>query len=404
MAWNEPDGDDRKHDPWGSGNHNSGKKDKGPPDLDAAINDTLRKLSGMFGGKSGGSGGNSNNNPNNNSNNNNGNNTGGGVGRGLFGGVIVIIGLIWAGSGVYTVNEQERGVVLRLGRALDGVVEPGLRWNPPFIDEVTKINVTRIYDQRFTGTMLTQDDNIVDITMTVQYQITNARNYYLRVEAPEVSLIEAAESAIRHVVGGSAMNTVITNGREVLAQDARERLQRYLDNYGTGISVSQVNIAQSLPPRQVRAAFDDVIKAREDNQSSQNEARAYANRVVPLARGNALRQSENANAYRQQVVAQAQGEAQRFEQLLVEYQKAPQVMRERLYIDTLQDILSNASKVLVDVQGSNNMMYLPLDQLLQNARRPPTDVPSITVTPQTQGTTITPNSPTRPAPVRGATR
>jgi membrane protease subunit HflK len=257
--------------------------------------------------------------------------------------------------------------------------------------------------------MLTQDDNIVDITMTVQYQITDARKYYLKVEAPEVSLMEAAESAIRHVVGGSDMDTVITNGREVLAHDARDRLQRYLDYYGTGITVNQVNIAQSLPPQQVRAAFDDVIKAREDNQSSQNEARAYANRVVPLARGNARRQIESANAYRQKVVAQAQGEAERFEQLLVEYHKAPEVTRERLYIDALQEILTNAPKVLVDVQGGNNMMYLPLDQLLQNApqnsRRPTTSATGLTVTPENQGTSITTPAPqARPAPIRGVTR
>jgi membrane protease subunit HflK len=392
MAWNEPDGDDRKHDPWGSGNNNSGgKKDQGPPDLDALINDLLRKVSGVFGGKPG-------------SSSNNSGNSGGGFGRGVFGGLVVAIGLIWAGSGFYTVDEQERGVVLRLGRALDGVVEPGLHWNPPLIDVVNMINVTRIADQSFTGTMLTQDDNIVDITMTVQYQITDARQYFLQVEEPEISLMEAAESAIRHVVGGSDMDTVITNGREVLAQAAHERLQRYLDNYGTGITVNQVNIAQSLPPQQVRSAFDDVIKAREDNLSSQNEARAYANRVIPLARGNARRQIEAANAYRQQVVAQAQGEAERFEQLLVEYQKAPEVTRERLYIDSLQEILTNASKVLVDVEGGNNMMYLPLDQLLQNARRPATNVPGLTVTPENQGAITTPNSQTRPAPVRGGTR
>jgi membrane protease subunit HflK len=388
MAWNEPDGDDRKHDPWGSGNNNSGgKKDQGPPDLDALINDLLRKVSGAFGGKPGSSN----------------NSSSGGFSRGMLGGLIVAIGLIWVGSGVYTVDEQERGVVLRMGRALDGVVGPGLRWNPPLIDEVTKINVTRIYDQTFTGTMLTQDDNIVDITMTVQYQITDARNYYLEVEEPEISLMEAAESAIRHVVGGSDMDTVITNGREVLAQEARERLQRYLDSYGTGITVNQVNIAQSLPPQQVRAAFDDVIKAREDNQSSQNEARAYANRVIPLARGNARRQMEGANAYREQVVAQAQGEAERFDQLLVEYQKAPEVTRERLYIDALEEILTNASKVMVDVQGGNNMMYLPLDQLLQNSRRP-TNIPGLTVTPENQGTITTPSPQTRQAPIRGVTR
>jgi membrane protease subunit HflK len=272
------------------------------------------------------------------------------------------------------VDEQERGVVLRLGRAQEGVVSPGLHWNPPLIDEVNRINVTRVYDQRFSNTMLTEDDNIVDITMTVQYVITDARQFFLNVEDPEVSLQQAAESAIRHVVGGSAMDEVISTGREVLAEDAHARLQSYLDRYGTGITVSQFNIAQSQQPEQVREAFDDVIKAREDNQSYQNEARAYANQVVPEARGQALRQRQEAEAYKADVIARAEGEAQRFEQLLVEYQKAPEVTRERLYIDAMQEILANSSKVMVDVEGGNNMMYLPLDQLIQQSRRPSTTI------------------------------
>ncbi|HWK53732.1 MAG TPA: FtsH protease activity modulator HflK [Hyphomicrobiales bacterium] len=389
MAWNEPENDDRKNDPWGSRSGNR-KDQQGPPDLDALLGDLMRKLSGLFGGgKSGGSSGGS----------------GGGFTSGMLAALLVLAGLIWFGAGLYTVNEQERGVVLRLGRALDGVVMPGLRWNPPLIDEVTKINVTRIYDQSFSGTMLTEDDNIVDITMTVQYQVTDARKYYLEVEDPEISLMEAAESAIRHVVGGSEMDTVITNGREALAQEAHERLQRYLDVYGTGISVSQVNIAQSLPPQQVRAAFDDVIKAREDNQSFQNEARAYANQVIPLARGNALRQREDANAYREQVVAQAQGEAQRFEQLLVEYQKAPQVTRERLYIDAVESIMTNTSKVMVDIQGGNNMMYLPLDQILQRqGRTPTTSIQPVPSVPPELDLRNNSTLPTRQAPTRGATR
>jgi len=393
MAWNEPNDDDRKNDPWGS---NSGKKDQGPPDLEAAFNDLLRKLSGAFGGKSGGGGNNSG------SNSNNGNNFSGG----MLSIILVIAGVIWVGAGVYTVDEQERGVVLRLGRALDGVVMPGLHWNPPLIDAVVSINVTRIYDQTFSNTMLTEDDNIVDITMTVQYRITDARKYYLEVEEPEVSLQQAAESAIRHVVGGSEMDTVITNGREVLASDAQDRLQSYLDNYGTGITISQVNIAQSLPPQQVRAAFDDVIKAREDNESLQNEARAYANQVIPQARGNARRQIEDANAHREQVVAVAQGEAQRFEALLVEYQKAPAVTRERLYIDAMVAVMTNSSKILIDVEGGNNMMYLPLDQILQqNARRPAPNISNFSTSdPLGGGNFSTSGSQIRPAPARGVTR
>jgi membrane protease subunit HflK len=372
MAWNEPDNNDRKQDPWGT---RPGKKDQGPPDLDKMADDMLKKLGGIFGGgKRGGS-------------------SGGGdlVPGGLVAIVLAIALGLYALSGVYTVNEQERGVVLRLGRALDNVVLPGLHWNPPLIDSVNIINVTRVYDQRFNNTMLTEDDNIVDISMTVQYVITDAHKYFLEVEDPEISLQQAAESALRHVVGGSKMDDVINTGREVLAVETRDRLQSYLDAYGTGITVNQLNIAQSQPPQQVRAAFDDVIKASEDNQSTQNEARRYASQVVPEARGAARRQLEEANAYREQVIARAQGEAERFERLLVEYKKAPAVTRQRLYLDAMQDVMSNSSKVMIDVEGGNNMMYLPLDQLLQRARRPegsaqgavaPQETPSFTVTPQ----------------------
>ncbi len=358
MAWNEPDNDDRKNDPWGSrpGNRPGGK-DQGPPDIDKVFSDFLKKLGGMFGGRR--------KNPSGSSDDD-------GLSGGLVAGILVVAAIIWIGAGFYTVDEQERGVVLRLGRAQEGVVLPGLHWNPRLIDEVTKINVTRVYDQRFSNTMLTEDDNIVDITMTVQYVITDARAFYLNVEEPEISLQQAAESAIRHVVGGSAMDEVISTGREILAEEAHTRLQSYLDRYGTGITVSQFNIAQSQQPEQVREAFDDVIKAREDNQSYQNEARAYANQIVPEARGQALRQRQEAEAYKADVIARAQGEAQRFEQLLVEYEKAPAVTRERLYIDAMQSILSNSSKIMVDVEGGNNMMYLPLDQLMQRSRQPVT--------------------------------
>jgi membrane protease subunit HflK len=385
MAWNEPDNDDRQKDPWGS---RSGRKDQGPPDIDQVLADLMKKFSGLFGG--GRKGGNNNS-----------------SGAAPFGGLLAIVavvgGLVWVGSGFYTLDEQERGVVLRLGRAQEAVVMPGLHWNPPLIDEVIPVNVTRVYDRSFSNTMLTEDDNIVDITMTVQYVITDARKYVLEVENPELSLQEASESAIRHVVGGSPMNDVISTGREALAVEAHERLQRYLDMYGTGITVSQFNIAQSLPPQQVRAAFDDVIKAREDNQSFQNEARRYANQVIPEARGFARRQLEEAEAYKERVVAEAQGEASRFDQLLVEYQKAPAVTRERMYIDTMQTVLSNSSKILIDVEGGNNMMYLPLDQILQNSRRSG----NVTVTELDTAGNRNPAMETqsiRPVPLRGSSR
>jgi modulator of FtsH protease HflK len=353
MAWNEPDNNDRKNDPWGS---KPGKKDQGPPDLDQLANDMLKKLGGLFGGPKKGGGGGNNGNPAE------------GIPGGLVAAVLAIAVVIYAFTGFYTVDEQERGVVLRMGRALDAVVLPGLHWNPPLVDSVNIINVTRVYDQRFDNTMLTEDDNIVDIAMSVQYVITDAHKFFLNVEDPEISLQQAAESALRHVVGGTVMDEVINTGREILAMQTRDRLQGYLDAYGTGITINQLNIAQSQPPQQVRAAFDDVIKASEDSQSIQNDARRYASQVVPEARGGARRQMEEANAYKDRVIARAQGEAQRFEQLLVEYQKSPEVTRKRLYLDTMQEVLANSSKVMIDVEGGNNMMYLPLDQLMQKAR------------------------------------
>jgi len=223
------------------------------------------------------------------------------------------------------------------------------------------------------------------------------------VEDPEISLQHAAESAIRHVVGSSTMDNAITTGREQIAQDTMVRLQDYLDVYGTGITIRQVNIDQSLPPQQVRDAFDDVIKADEDNESFQNEARAYANTVIPQARGNALRQLADANAYKEQVIARAEGEAQRFEQLLVEYQRAPEVTRDRLYIDALQTVLSNVSKVMVDVDGSGqNMMVLPLDQIINSNRRIPEVSGSFEGTGSQVRTIQSTNS--RVAPTRGTAR
>jgi len=386
MAWNEPENDDRKDDPW---NNRPSGNDQGPPDLENIINSFISKVSGLLGGRgSGGSGGGQG-----------GEDT---LSGGLVVGVLIILAIIWVGAGFYTVDEQERGVVLRFGVAQEAVVLPGLHWNPPLVDEVTLINVTRVYDRDFSNTMLTEDDNIIDITMSVQYVITNARNYFLEVEDPEISLQHAAESAIRHVVGSSTMDNAITTGREQIAQDTMVRLQDYLDLYGTGITVRQVNIDQSLPPQQVRDAFDDVIKADEDNESYQNEARAYANTVIPEARGNALRQMADANAYKEQVIAQAEGQAQRFEQLLVEYQRAPEVTRDRLYIDALQTVLSNVSKVMIDTDGSgNNMMVLPLDQIINTNRRTPEVTGSFGGSGNTQLRSLQ-NNATRSAPLRGS--
>jgi len=349
MSWNEPGGGNNKgpKDPWGGG-------DQGPPDLDEALKKLQEKLGGLFGGGKGSSGGSS-----------------GGGGRGIPGALLGVIAMgalvVWALMGFYQVDQQERAVVLRFGKYLE-TVQPGLQWNPPLIDEVIKVNTTKVRSSTLREIMLTQDENIVEVKLSVQYVINDPDKFVLKVREPERSLQHAAQSALRHVVGGTGMDMVLPEGRAQIALDVRERLQEYLDMYDTGILVSKVNVDESKPPSQVQAAFDDVIKAREDEERVKNEAQAYANAVVPEARGAAQRQIEEANAYKEQVIANADGEADRFLKLLTEYRKAPEVTRERLYLDAVQAVYSNTSKVMVDVEGGNNMMYLPLDKLAEQSQ------------------------------------
>lgn len=333
MAWNEPGGGNNSRDPWGGGN-------QGPPDLDEALKSLQRRFGGLFGGSGGGKGGS----------------------LSLFLFLLIGAAVVWAGMGLYQVDEQERAVVLRFGK-YHSTAQPGLQWNPPFIDEVMPVNVTRVNSARFREIMLTQDENIVEVSLSVQYVIDDVKNYVLEVRQPENSLQHAAKSALRHVVGGMTMDLVLTEGRARIAQEVQDRLQDYLTAYTTGIRVSTVNVDDSKPPSQVQAAFDDVIKAREDEERVKNEAQSYANGIVPEARGQAQRQIEEASAYREEVLANAEGEADRFNKLYEEYSKAPEVTRERLYLDAVQNVYSNSNKVMVDVKGGNNMMYLPLDKL-----------------------------------------
>ena len=345
MAWNEPGNNGR--DPWGGGNRNN----QGPPDLDEVVKKLQQGLGGLF-GKSGGSGG--------------GSDSGDGPGfefSGKIAGVLAVIALVAYGAlGLYKVDEQERAVVLRFGQLLE-TKTPGLRWNAPVIDEVNNINVTRVRTHTSQGVMLTEDENIVDVTLAVQYVISNTQDVLLNVREPEVTLTHATDSAIRHVVGSAEMTAVISEGREALGGDVQVRLQEYLDSYGAGLRVVKVNLENSQPPSQVQGAFDDVIKAREDEQRLKNQAEAYSNGVIPEARGRAQRVLEEANAYREQVVARAQGEADRFLKLLAEYRKAPDVTRQRLYIDAVQEVMQRSSKVMVDVGSGSNIMYLPLDRI-----------------------------------------
>jgi len=351
MAWNEPGGGNNDKDPWGNKNRGG---NQGPPDLDEALKQLMDKLNGMFGGKKpNGTGGGSKD-------------AGPGAG-GFFGliliGLIVVLGF----KSVYTIDEQQRGVVLSVGK-YDRTLEPGLRFVIPFIEVVTPVNVTNVRNAELKELMLTQDENVVEVAMNVQYRVVDPVSFSLRVEDPEKSLVHAAESALRHEVGSTNMDPILTSGRSVLAADVRDRLQSYMNNYQTGIEVDKVNIKDATAPQQVKAAFDDVQSAKLDKERYVNEAEAYANTIVPEARGKAQRMLEEANAYKEQVIAQAEGEADRFVKLHKEYRKAPKVTRERLYLDSISKVYGNASKVLVDVEGGNNMMYLPLDKIMEKSR------------------------------------
>lgn len=350
MAWNEPGGNSNNNDrdPWGG---RRGGDRKGPPDLDEAFRKLQDSLNSMFGGRKSSGGGAT------------GNRRGGGFG--LIAIVVAVIAAMWLYSAIYVVDEQEQAVVLRFGKYYE-TVGPGLNIYFPPIDRKFQENVTRERAYSKQGQMLTEDENIVEVPLTVQYKITNLKDFVLNVDQPEVSLQHATDSALRHVVGSTSMDQVLTEGREQVATDTRERLQRFLDNYRTGITVTQVNVQSAAAPREVQEAFDDVIRAREDEQREKNQAEAYANGVIPEARGQAQRIIEEANGYRDAVVSRAEGEASRFKALLAEYRKAPQVTRERLYLETLQEVYANTSKVLVTGdKGQNNLLYLPLDKMIQ---------------------------------------
>lgn len=376
MAWNEPGGGNQ-HDPWSSGGRrggnsggdrgenggnnggnnnggNNGGKNQGPPDLDEALKKFQDKLNGMLGGG--------------------GKKRGGGSGKGKGGGgkprnslalpgLLVVVALaIWAASGFYLVDQSERGVVLRFGE-YQGIVDPGLQWNPPLIDDVRMVNVTRVRSVSQTQSMLTRDENIVEVEISAQYQVANPRDFMLNVRDPALSLENALDSALRHVVGGTDMIDILTSGREILGSSVASRLQTYLDAYGAGIRLQTINIESTSAPEPVIDAFDDVIRAREDRQRTINEGIAYANAIIPAAQGQAQRVVEQGQGYRESVVAEAQGQANRFNSLLTEYRNAPGTMRERMYLDAIEEVFSGTPKVLLDVSDSAPLMYLPLDQM-----------------------------------------
>ena len=347
MAWNEPGGGNR--DPW---NNKGG--DQGPPDLDEVVRKLQDKMGGLFGGRRGGGGGESG---------------GGGSsapGGGLILVVVLVVALIAAAfDSFYIIEPAERGVVQRFG-AYHEVVGPGLQFKLPLIDSYTAVNVDQVNKFVHRAQMLTRDENIVDVTVEVQFRIQDAADFLFQDANPGQTIQGSMESALREVIGKSQLDEIITANRLVIALAVQQGTQDLLDLYRTGLIVTNINIQNAQPPEAVREAFDDAIKAREDNVRLQNQAEAYANDVVPRARGASARVIEDAKAYRAKVVAEAEGESQRFLALLTEYQKAPQVTHERLYLETMQQVLANTGKVLIDADKGNNLTYLPLDRIMQS--------------------------------------
>lgn len=343
MAWNEPGGE---KDPWGSGNRGSNS----PPDIEQM----LKRFKERFGGRGNGGG------------------NGGGDGAGgkgpLIGAAVVIAGIIvalWVASGFYVVDEREQGVVMQFG-AFSRVTQPGLRWHVPWpVEQVETINVTEIREASDRTLMLTKDENIVEVELRVQYRISDVKNYLFNVRNPDETLQQATKSSLREVVGQNSLDFVLVDGRAQVANLTLERLQDILTQYGTGLFVTNVNLTDARAPAQVQDAFLDAIKAREDRVRLVNEAEAYANDRIPSARGNAAREVEQAEGYRERVVARAEGDASRFGQLVAEVRRAPDITRNRLYLDTMTEVMNGTSKVLVDIEGSGSLMMLPLQEMLR---------------------------------------
>ena len=357
MAWNEPGNNNgnngRDNDPWGK-KDNRGGRDQGPPDLDEVFNKLSQKLGGKFGKKGG-----------------NGPSIGGGGGAIGFGVIAVIAVAVWFFAGFYTVGEAERAVVLRLGQ-FDRIEEPGLNWHPRFIDEVKAeqlVNVQAIRSLRASGTMLTKDENVVTVEMGVQYRISDPYKYLYRVTDADDSLRQATDSALRAVIGDSLMDSILTSGRQQIRQSTQETLNRIIDGYDMGILIVDVNFQSARPPEQVKDAFDDAIAAREDEERFEREAEAYRNDILPKATGRAERLKKEAVGYSERTINGALGQVAQFEKLLPEYQAAPEVTRNRMYLDTMEKVYSSTSKVLIDSESSGNLLYLPIDKLGQGGSK-----------------------------------
>ena len=355
MAWNEPsnNNNDPDKDPWGN---NKKGKDQGPPDLDEVFNNLTKKLNGMLGGSG------------NNNSNSGGNGKGpslgkgGAIGLGLAG--VVALG-VWIFSGFYTIGEAEKGVVLRFGE-YDRIVEPGLNWKPNFVDKVIPVNVQAIRSLRATGLMLTKEENVVNIEMDIQYRIFQPEKYLFSVVNADDSLRQATDSALRAVIGDATMDDALTKGRQQIREQTQVEINRIIDRYDMGIEIVDVNFQSSRAPDAVKDAFDDAISAREDEERYIREAEAYQNDILPKAIGRAERVKKEAQGYAERVVNGAEGQVAQFNKLLPEYEQAKEVTRKRLYLETMERVYQSTSKVMVDGKNNGNLLYLPLDKLMQN--------------------------------------
>jgi modulator of FtsH protease HflK len=334
MAWNEP-GNNNK-DPWGNKNKNDG-----PPELDEMLNNLSKKISKFFGG------------------------SGKGGGNAAFGiiPVIVVALIIWAAQGIYTINEQERGVVLRFGE-FDRIETSGLGWVPLGVEKVKKVNVNKLREQRVAGVILTKDLNLIDVEIGIQYRVDNPKDYLFELAQPENTLNQAAESVLRQVVGDNGVDDLLTTEKERIRIELQNELVRVIATYRTGLQIQQVTLEKAAPPIELNDAFEDVNRAEQDAKRAIQNAEEYRNKKLPFAQADAEKARQQADAYQAEVLAKANGEVSRFKNLLPQYEAAPEVTRDRLYIEMMEEVLSNSTKVMIDVDGSNNMMYIPLDKIM----------------------------------------
>jgi membrane protease subunit HflK len=380
---------------------------QGPPDLDELWRNFNQKLAGLLGGRRGSGDG-------------NGKEPGQPDFRQMGGGAAVLIGVvlaIWLASGFFIVDAPQRAVVLTFGE-FSRIVDPGLAWRFPYPfqgHEIVNVSQVRTIEVGYRNNvktkvlkealMLTDDENIIDIQFVVQFTVKDIKDFLFNNRAPEDSVLQAAETAFREIVGKSKMDFVLYEGRDQVALAGQRLMQDILDRYKTGILVQKVNLQNAQPPEQVQAAFDDAVKAGQDRERQKNEGQAYANDVIPKARGTSARLTQEADGYKQRVIATAEGDASRFKQVLVEYSKAPGVTRDRMYLDTLQQVMTNTTKVMVDTKAGGNLLYLPLDKLIQmsGATTAPAPDAAPTIKPSASEPPVVPDSRSRDA-LRGRER